>query len=207
MDAARKRELEAKVSAGERLSREDGVALFGSDDLLWLGRLAHDKRSELHGDRVTFGAEVTREATMVYGEGESHEQRVDELLRVRDQQDADGALLVFTPLREKREAAPAESLKTFAVARLLLDNVPHLRCRRELIGDSVAQLTLNFGVDDLDGSKKDDLDGAEDEELLDLIWDAGFEPVERDEDFAAVKAHGAPVPYSKRRSEPQKVWA
>src|ERR671926_141008 len=54
MDAGRKRELEAKVYAGERLSREDGIALYESDDLAWLGRLALHKRTEMNGDRVMF---------------------------------------------------------------------------------------------------------------------------------------------------------
>src|SRR5256714_11398559 len=54
MDEGRKRELEAKVYAGERLSREDGIALYDSDDLVWLGRLAHHRRTELNGDRVMF---------------------------------------------------------------------------------------------------------------------------------------------------------
>src|SRR6185369_5701046 len=54
VDAGLKRELEAKVDAGERLSREDGVALYESDDLSWLGGLAHQRRTELNGDRVMF---------------------------------------------------------------------------------------------------------------------------------------------------------
>src|ERR1051325_9410246 len=54
VDAGLRRELEAKVYAGERLSREDGVALYASDDLTWLGRLAHHVRTEKNGDRVMF---------------------------------------------------------------------------------------------------------------------------------------------------------
>src|ERR1700761_3428594 len=54
MDAGLKRELEQKVYAGERLSRADGIALYESDDLAWLGRLAHHKRTEMNGDRVMF---------------------------------------------------------------------------------------------------------------------------------------------------------
>ena len=54
MDAGLKRELEAKVYAGERLTRADGEALYDSDDLAWLGRLAHHRRTELNGDRVMF---------------------------------------------------------------------------------------------------------------------------------------------------------
>ncbi|MGH3749463.1 MAG: aminofutalosine synthase MqnE, partial [Micromonosporaceae bacterium] len=54
MDSGLKREIEAKVAAGERLTREDGIALYESDELAWLGRLAHAKRTELNGDRVMF---------------------------------------------------------------------------------------------------------------------------------------------------------
>ena len=54
MDAGLKRELEAKVNAGERLTREDGIALYESDDLAWLGKLAHHKRTEMNGQRVMF---------------------------------------------------------------------------------------------------------------------------------------------------------
>src|SRR4051812_35391207 len=54
VDEGLKRELEAKVYAGERLTREDGEALYASDDLAWLGRLAHHRRTELNGDRVMF---------------------------------------------------------------------------------------------------------------------------------------------------------
>src|SRR4051794_32180449 len=54
IDAGLKREIEDKVYAGERLSRADGETLYACDDLAWLGRLAHHKRTELHGDRVMF---------------------------------------------------------------------------------------------------------------------------------------------------------
>src|SRR4029078_8094093 len=54
MDAGLKSELEAKVYAGERLTREDGIALYEADYLAWLGRLAHHRRTELNGDRVMF---------------------------------------------------------------------------------------------------------------------------------------------------------
>src|SRR3954454_22090493 len=54
VDAGLQRELEAKVSAGERLTREDGIALYESDDLAWLGRLSHPKSAEMNGERVMF---------------------------------------------------------------------------------------------------------------------------------------------------------
>jgi len=53
-DPGWKREIEAKVYAGERLTRADGEGLYACDDLAWLGRLAHHRRTELNGDRVMF---------------------------------------------------------------------------------------------------------------------------------------------------------
>jgi EAL domain-containing protein (putative c-di-GMP-specific phosphodiesterase class I) len=95
-------------------------------------------------------------------------------------------------------ASPAESLKTFAVSRLLFDNVPHLKNFWVMHGLSVAQLSLNFGVDDLDGSVVEykithDADSygtpntMHRDDLLHLIWDAGFTPVERDTRYQVVK--------------------
>ncbi len=217
MDAGLKRELEAKVSAGERLSREDGEALFASDDLAWLGRLAHQRRTELNGDRVLFGLEPADAgpavATMTYGDDEEPSARVDHLIRLRASQDESGGVLVFLLRRHDRDspdgkvksAAPAESLKTFAVSRLVLDNVPHIGCSWATLGLSVAQLTLNFGADDLDGSVTDE--GTTRDDLLTLIGDAGFQPVERDARYEVVQAYDRAPSLAERRSEPQKVWA
>ncbi|MBL7260901.1 hypothetical protein [Paractinoplanes lichenicola] len=222
MDAGRKSELETKVYAGERLTRADGEALLGCDDLAWLGRLAHHRRTELNGDRVLFAADPdpARElagesplaALLPYGKDDNHGQRLDHLIRLRDRQDETGGLVVLIPVLHQPEsgdhtetAAPAESLKTFAVARLLVDNVPHVKSLWGNHGLSVAQLTLNFGADDLDGSVTDG-DPTRDD-LLELIWDAGFRPVERDARYEVVHEHEPAPSLAGRRSEPQKVWA
>mgnify|MGYP004477233453 CR=1 FL=1 len=255
MDAGVKRELEAKVDAGERLTHEDGVALFATDDLAWLGRLAHHKRTALHGDRAMFAvspqpdapdacpagddsrwaewsgdqrsahAEGARtRATMLYGQGEEPQQRVGHLLRLRELQDETGGFAAFVPLRHQhdpdaepaggaRAVSPAESLKTFAVSRLLFDNVPHVECHWAVFSPALAQFSLNFGADALDGPVTPDA-GAEGapaalqlDDLLELIRDAGFRPVERDSSYAIVREHDGPVPLAERRSEPQQVWA
>ncbi|WP_433828014.1 hypothetical protein ACQP2E_01045 [Actinoplanes sp. CA-015351] len=211
MDAGLKRELEAKVYAGERLTREDGIALHESDDLVWLGRLAHHRRTELTGDRVTF---TLNDHPNVLGESAAALPNVvDDVLRLRARQDETGGLHTFAPVRHE-SAMPAESLKAFAVARLLLDNVPHLTALWDSHGLSVAQLALNFGADDLASATPEDENAAPEkkdetgrDELLDLIWDAGFQPVERDDRFEIVKEHDKPISYAERRSEPQQVWA
>ena len=213
MDAGLKRELEAKVYAGERLTRTDGEALYASDDLAWLGRLAHHARTERHGDRVTFTLEPGDErtaATMLYGHTEGHGDRVGEVLRLRELQDSTGGFATFVPLRHRPDspdrtttAAPADSLKTYAVSRLLFDNVAHVTCSWVALGPSVAQLALNFGADDLDASAA----GAQREEMLELVWDAGFRPVERDARFQVVHEFDPAPSLAERRSEPQKVWA
>ncbi|MBU2667741.1 hypothetical protein KOI35_29940 [Actinoplanes bogorensis] len=216
MDAGLKRELEAKVYAGERLSRADGEVLYASDDLAWLGRLAHHRRTELNGDRVMFAAaddDAENVATMIFGQGEEPAQRVDQILRLRETQDETGGFAAFIPLRHQDDAtmaAPAESLKTFAVSRLLFDNVAHVTCVWTTLGLSVAQLTLNFGADDLVGPLSDDAgppDSVQRADLLELIWDAGFQPVGRDARYHVVREHDRAPSLAERRREPQKVWA
>nr|GID83801.1 hypothetical protein Ade03nite_27250 [Actinoplanes derwentensis] len=206
-----KRALEAKVYAGERLTREDGVALFASDDLAWLGRLAHHKRTEANGDRVTFGGETTGRAEMSYEPGDDPQQRVDHVLSLRERQDETGEFTAFAPLSP---SGPADSLKTFAVSRLLFDNVPHVTCAWTVHGLSVSQLALNFGADDLAGpvttEKPEDLVGPvaeKHDDLLHLIWDAGFRPVERDARYQVIREYEKASSLAERRSEPQKIWA
>ncbi|MBI1758996.1 MAG: aminofutalosine synthase MqnE [Actinobacteria bacterium] len=382
MDARRRQEIEAKVAAGERLSFDDGVELYGCTDLSWLGGLAHSVRTAKNGDRVVFnvnrhlnltnvcsascaycsfqrkpgeadaytmraeeavrlarqmepeeitelhivnglhptlpwryyprvlrelkaalpgvalkaftateihwferisglsaeaildelidaglesltggGAEIfdweirkqivdhethwedwsrihrlahgkglRTPATMLYGHIEEPRHRVDHVLRLRDLQDETGGFIVFIPLRYQHDAVrdprnrlqdrtematPAEALKTFAVSRLLLDNVDHLKCFWVMHGLSTAQLSLNFGVDDLDGSVVEykithDADQygtpttMHRADLLELIRDAGFRPVERDTRYRTIREYDGPDPT--RRDQPQPVW-
>ena len=382
MDAGLKRELEAKVLAGERLGYDDGVALYASDDLAWLGELAHHVRTAKNGDRVFFnvnrhlnmtnvcsascaycsfqrkpgekdaytmrieeavrlakamepdgitelhivnglhptlpwryypksirelkavlpgvsikaftateihwfekisgltadaildelidaglesltggGAEIfdwevrqkivdhathwedwsrihrvahskglRTPSTMLYGHIEEPRHRVDHVLRLRELQDETHGFAVFIPLRFQHDfhdskdgkvrnrlmtqpmATGAEALKTFAVSRLLLDNFDHVKCFWVMHGLTTAQLALNYGADDLDGSVVEykithdaDKFGTPDkmtrEDLLDLIRDAGFTPVERNTRYEVVREFEGPDP--ERREQPQ----
>jgi aminodeoxyfutalosine synthase len=382
MDAGLKRELEAKVLAGERLGYDDGVALYATDDLAWLGELAHHVRTVKNGDRVFFnvnrhlnmtnvcsascaycsfqrkpgekdaytmrieeavrlarsmepdgitelhivnglhptlpwryypksirelkavlpgvsikaftateihwfekisgltadaildelmdaglesltggGAEIfdweirqrivdhathwedwsrihrlahskglRTPSTMLYGHIEEPRHRVDHVLRLRELQDETHGFAVFIPLRFQHDfhdskdgkvrnrlmnqpmATGAEALRTFAVSRLLLDNFDHVKCFWVMHGLTTAQLALNYGADDLDGSVVEykithdaDKFGTPDkmtrEDLLELIRDAGFTPVERNTRYEVVREFDGPDP--ERREQPQ----
>lgn len=98
--------------------------------------------------------------------------------------------------------APAEVLRRFAVARLAIIGPRHVTCSTVDHSTALAQLALNFGVDDLVAPADADRD-----EILHLIWDAGFRPVERDADGDVVREYDPPVPLAERRATPQQVWA
>lgn len=98
--------------------------------------------------------------------------------------------------------APAEVLRRFAVARLGIIGPRHVTCSTADHTTALAQLALNFGVDDIVAPPDADRD-----EILHLIWDAGFRPVERDADDNVVREYDPPVPLAERRATPQQVWA
>jgi aminodeoxyfutalosine synthase len=382
MDAGLKREIEAKVFAGERLSFDDGVALYATEEVAWLGELAHHVRTVKNGDRVFFnvnrhlnmtnvcsascaycsfqrkpgekdaytmrieeavrlakamepdgitelhivnglhptlpwryypksiselkavlpgvsikaftateihwferisgltadaildelieaglesltggGAEIfdweirsqivdhathwedwsrihrlahskglRTPATMLYGHIEEPRHRVDHVLRLRELQDETNGFAVFIPLRFQHDfhdsqdgkvrnrlmtqpmATGVEALRTFAVSRLLLDNFDHVKCFWVMHGLTTAQLALNYGADDLDGSVVEykithdaDKFGTPDkmtrEDLLELIRDAGFRPVERNTRYEVIREFEGPD--AGRREQPQ----
>jgi 2-iminoacetate synthase ThiH len=98
--------------------------------------------------------------------------------------------------------APAEVLRRFAVARLAIIGPRHVTCSTADHTTALAQLALNFGVDDLVAPPDADRD-----EILHLIWDAGFRPVERDAEDNVVREYDPPAPLAERRATPQQVWA
>jgi aminodeoxyfutalosine synthase len=138
-------------------------------------------------------------ATMLFGHVETVEERVDHLLTLRKLQDETGGFQSFIPLpfhpwntelTEFEKPSAFESLKVLAVSRLVLDNFSYIKAFWIMLGIKVAQLSLLFGVNDLDGTVVEEkithAAGAETdqsisrEELLKLIYEAGRTPVERD---------------------------
>jgi aminodeoxyfutalosine synthase len=149
---------------------------------------------------------IPTNATMLYGHVESVEDRVDHLLRLRELQDETGGFMTFIPLAFQPWEAPAmklpettgfDDLKAIAVARLLLDNFPHVKSYWIMITPRLAQVGLSFGADDIDGTVTEEKiahdAGARTpqvmtvQELVRLVREAGRRPVERDTVFNVVK--------------------
>ena len=142
---------------------------------------------------------IKSNATMLYGHIETVEERVEHLIALRELQDKTGGFqsfipLAFHPKNTKLETLSSttgfEDLKTLAVSRLMLDNFPHIKAFWIMIGTKLAQISLSFGVDDIDGTVMEEKithsAGASTAEyisrnnLIRLIREAGREPVERD---------------------------
>ncbi len=140
-------------------------------------------------------------ATMLYGHIEEYRHRVDHMERLRQLQDKTGGFQTFIPLKFRNkdnqmsdvpESSIIEDLRNYAIARIYLDNFDHIKAYWAMISRTTAQLSLNFGVDDIDGTLDDttkiySMAGAEEQhpgmstrELVELIKQAGRHPVERD---------------------------
>ncbi len=140
-------------------------------------------------------------ATMLYGHIEKYAHRIDHMERLRSLQDKTKGFNTFIPLKFRNkdnqmshipEVNVVEDLKNYAVSRIYMDNFPHLKAYWPMIGRNTAQLSLNFGVDDIDGTIDDStkiyvMAGSEEQspklstlQLVDLIKQAGRHPIERD---------------------------
>lgn len=140
-------------------------------------------------------------ATMLYGHIEKFWHRVDHMRRLRELQDETGGFNTFIPLKFRNkdndmhrvpESSIVEDMRMYAIARIYLDNFPHLKAYWPMLGRQNAQLTLSFGVNDIDGTIDDttriySMAGSEEQnpamttaQLVTLIRQAKRKPVERD---------------------------
>ncbi|MBV9962438.1 MAG: aminofutalosine synthase MqnE [Parafilimonas sp.] len=147
-------------------------------------------------------------ATMLFGHIENYWHRVDHMERLRQLQDETHGFNTFIPLKFRNkdndmsnvpESSLIEDMKTYAVARLYLDNFPHLKAYWPMLGRQNAQLSLSFGVNDLDGTIDDttkiySMAGSEEKnpalttaQLVSLIKQVKREPVERDTLYNEIK--------------------
>ncbi|MGQ9697028.1 MAG: cyclic dehypoxanthinyl futalosine synthase [Armatimonadota bacterium] len=177
--------------------------------LLFPGKIAADEWLSLA--RAAHQARIPTNATMLYGHLETDEERVAHLVRLRELQDETGGFLAFVPLAFD----PADSdlahlprttgyadLRTIAVARLMLDNFPHIKSFWVMVSPAVAQVCLHYGADDIDGTVVEyeitnvEARGRRQElsvkDLTAMIREAGREPVERDALYRPVQPHHQP---------------
>src|SRR5258708_21508596 len=205
-------------AAGLQTMPGGGAEIFSSRVsklLRYAGKEDGDRWREIQGIASSLG--IGTNATMLYGHVETHAERVDHLIRLREQQDRSGGFLTFIALPYQvgttklvpRSTPPADNLRTIAAARLLLDNFPHVEAYWVLLGEETASIALHFGADDVNGTLEDErvqhMAGAETpaglarEQLFRIIRDAGKIPVERDALYNLV---GGPdmAPHTPQRS-------
>ena len=167
----------------------------GTDGWLKIHEVAH--RLGMHSN-----------ATILYGHIEKYEHRIDHMRRLRELQDKTLGFNTFIPLKFRNkdndmsnvpESTVIEDMKMYAIARIYLDNFPHIKAYWPMLGRQNAQLSLSFGVDDIDGTIDDttkiySMAGAEEqnpsmttEQLVTLIRQVKREPVERDTLYHEIK--------------------
>lgn len=172
---------------------------------LFPDKIGANKWLEVHRTAHKLG--IRTNATMLYGHMETVEERVIHLIKLRELQDETGGFLAFIPLpyhpKNNKYAGDwttgLQNLKSFAVARLMLDNFPHIKCFWVSTGVKVAQISQSFGVDDLDGTVREEriyhMAGADTAQylskfqLIKLIKDAGRVPIERDAYYNIITEH------------------
>ncbi len=211
-----------------KLSVEDGMKLLheaGLDSLPGGGaEIFHPEIREqicadkvdadgwLHIHKTAHQLGMHTNATMLFGHIENFRHRVDHMERLRQLQDETHGFNTFIPLKFRNkdndmsnvpESSLIEDMKTYAIARLYLDNFPHLKAYWPMLGRQNAQLSLSFGVNDLDGTIDDttkiySMAGSEEKnpalstaQLVSLIKQVKREPVERDTLYNEIKNYAS----------------
>jgi aminodeoxyfutalosine synthase len=206
-----------------KVSREDGMKLLhdaGLDSLPGGGAeiFDNDIRIKISADKVDAEGWLNihaiahqlgmhSNATMLYGHIENYAHRIDHMERLREMQDNTKGFNTFIPLKFRNhdnemsyvsETSSIEDMKVYAISRIYLDNFPHIKAYWPMLGREQAQLSLSFGVNDIDGTIDDStkiysMAGSEEqnpslttEELVSLIKQVGRKPVERDTLYNAI---------------------
>ncbi|OUR72590.1 aminofutalosine synthase MqnE [Arcobacter sp. 31_11_sub10_T18] len=168
------------------------------------GKVTSDQWLEIHKLWHTAGRQSN--ATMLFGHIEKPEHRIDHMVRLRELQDKSGGFNAFIPLVYQREnnflkvknfMKGQEILKTMAISRLMLDNIPHIKAYWVTSTVKLALLSQEFGANDLDGTiEKESINSAAGaasatgmplQEFVDVISNSGFTPIERDSLYNEVR--------------------
>ena len=178
-----------------------GAEIFAADirEQICADKVDGEGWLDIHANAHALG--MHSNATMLFGHIEQYHHRIDHMEQLRQMQDRTRGFNTFIPLKFRNfdnemshvpESSVIEDLKMYAVARVYLDNFPHIKAYWPMLGRQNAQLTLSFGVNDIDGTIDDStkiysMAGSEEQnpamttaELVALIKQAGREPIERD---------------------------
>ena len=208
----------AKLTIAETLTKmkDSGVdSMPGGGAEIFSDRVRHiicdhkiDGDEWLETARTAHKLGLRSNATMLYGHVENDEDRVDHMLRLRAVQDDTGGFQTFIPLAFHPAHTALDHLPTttgltdirqIAVSRLLLDNFSHIKAYWQMMTAKIAQISLRFGADDIDGTVVEEKiyhdagattpQGMRRADLIRLIREAGREPVERDTLYRNVVRH------------------
>lgn len=185
-----------------------GAEIFdeGVREYLCKGKVTSEQWLEIHRKWHERGRESN--ATMLFGHIESREHRINHMLRLRELQDETGGFNAFIPLVYQRDnnflkvtefPTGQEILKTYAISRILLDNIPHIKAYWATSTINLALIAQEFGADDLDGTiEKESIqsaagaasaNGLKLDDFVAMIQNAGFTPVERDSLYNELKVY------------------
>lgn len=211
------RKAKITVEAGMKYLQEAGLdslpgggaEIFHPDIRRQIADDKVDAEGWLHIHRAAHELGMHSNATMLYGHIEKYEHRIDHMDRLRSLQDQTGGFNTFIPLKFRNkqnemsdvpESTIVEDMKMYAVARLYMDNFPHLKAYWPMLGRQNAQLALSFGVNDIDGTIDDStkiysMAGSEEQtpsmttdQLVSLIRQVKRRPVERDTLYKEIMA-------------------
>ena len=210
------RKAKLTVEEGMQLAHEAGLdslpgggaEIFHPDIRTKICNDKVDAAGWLHIHRTAHQLGMHSNATLLYGHIESYFHRIDHMERLRQLQDETGGFNTFIPLKFRNkdndmqhvpESTIVEDMRMYAVSRLYLDNFPHIKAYWPMLGRQQAQLTLSFGVNDIDGTIDDStkiysMAGSEEQspsmstaDLVQLIRAAGRTPIERGTLYNVIK--------------------
>ncbi len=200
--------IDLMIDSGVDSMPGGGAEIFDEEirDFICKGKVSSKQWLEIHQKWHERGKESN--ATMLFGHIEKRSHRIDHMLRLRELQDKTGGFNAFIPLVYQREnnflrveefLTAQEILKTYAISRILLDNIPHIKAYWATSTIGLALLAQEFGADDLDGTiQKESIqssagassaNGVGLEEFIGLIQNSGFIPVERDSLYNILKVY------------------
>ncbi len=201
--------LEEMAAAGLGSMTGGGAEIFHPEIRAQICEHKADAGQWLDIHRTAHKLGLRSNATMLYGHLENAYHRIDHLARLRELQDETGGFQTFVPLAfhpentrlsHIRKASSLLDLRTIAVSRLMLDNIPHIKAYWIMLGVGTAQVALSYGADDIDGTVRHELiyhdAGAETPQMLSVdqirrwIVEAGRAPVERDTLYRRVERQG-----------------